>query len=46
MFDKVCGTDYVRIHFGESLKVADILAYWSKDAEAFKQLSAKYYLYE
>ncbi len=46
MFDKVCGTDYVRNHFGESLKVADILSYWSKDAEAFKQLSAKYYLYE
>ncbi len=46
MFDKVCGTDYVRLHFKKALKVEDILDYWSKDAEAFKALSKKYYLYK
>ena len=45
MFDKVCGTDYVRIHFGRRLKVEDFLDYWSKDVEAFRKLSKKYYLY-
>ena len=45
MFDIVCGTDYVRIHFGERFKVADILDYWTKDAASFRKLSAKYYLY-
>lgn len=45
MFDQVCGTDYVRINFGKRMKVADILDYWTKDADAFKALSQKYYLY-
>lgn len=45
MLDKVCGTDYVRTTFGKRLKVADIVAYWNKDVEAFKQLSQVYYLY-
>lgn len=46
MFDKVCGTDYVRLHFKKALKVEDIADYWSKDVEAFKRLSKKYHLYE
>ncbi|MBQ9185835.1 MAG: DUF1343 domain-containing protein [Bacteroidales bacterium] len=45
MFDLVCGTDYVRNTFGKSLKVADIVGYWNKDADAFKALSKKYYMY-
>ena len=45
MFDIVCGTDYVRTHFGERFQVSDILSYWTKDAEAFKKLSRKYWLY-
>ena len=45
MFDKVCGTDYVRTTFGKRLKVEDIVDYWSKDVEAFKKLSRKYWLY-
>lgn len=45
MFDKVCGTDYVRTTFGKRLKVGDIADYWSKDVEAFKKLSRKYWLY-
>lgn len=45
MFDKVCGTDYVRLTFGKTLKVVDIFSYWNKDVENFKDLSKKYYLY-
>ena len=45
MFDKVCGTDYVRTTFGKRLKVEDIADYWSKDVEAFRTLSRKYWLY-
>ncbi|MBQ0127784.1 MAG: DUF1343 domain-containing protein [Bacteroidales bacterium] len=45
MFDKVCGTDYVRTEFGKRLKVSDIKDYWNKDAENFRKLSKKYYIY-
>lgn len=45
MFDKVCGTDYVRTTFSKSFKVSDIRDFWTKDAEAFKKLSNNYYLY-
>ena len=46
MLDIVCGTDYVRIQFGKRLKVEDILSWWTKDVQAFKELSTKYYLYQ
>lgn len=46
MLDKVCGTDYVRVNFGRTMKVSDLLPFWNKDVGAFKQLSKKYYLYE
>jgi uncharacterized protein YbbC (DUF1343 family) len=46
MLDIVCGTDYVRIAFGKRLKVEDIVEYWNKDAESFKTVSQKYYLYQ
>ena len=45
MFDKVCGTDYVRTTFERRLKVEDISDYWSKDVESFKRLSRKYLMY-
>ena len=45
MMDIVCGTDYVRTHFGERLQVADIVDYWTKDTEDFRAVSQKYYLY-
>ena len=44
-FNKVCGTDYVSAVFGKSMKVADIEEFWLRDAEAFRSLSEKYYLY-
>ena len=46
MFDKVCGTDYVRKTFSERLEVADIIDYWNKDVKDFKTLSRRYYLYK
>ena len=45
LFDKVCGTDYVRKEFGKRYKVADIQEYWRKDEEAFRALSQKYHIY-
>lgn len=46
MFDIVCGTDYVRETFAKRLKVEDILEFWNKDAENFREISKKYYLYQ
>lgn len=46
MFDKVSGSDQIRIRFSENHKVADIIDYWNKDAEAFKAKSKEYYLYK
>lgn len=45
MVDKVCGTKYVREEFSRSFRVGDISDYWMKDAESFRELSKKYYLY-
>ena len=45
MFDKVCGTSKIREMFSKNYMVADIIDYWSKDVEAFKIKSSKYYLY-
>ena len=46
MFDKVSGSKEIRKRFSKNHKVADIIDYWDKDAEAFKAKSAKYYLYK
>lgn len=46
MFDKVCGTNYIRETFSKNNKYADIKEYWNKDVAAFRELSAKYYLYD
>ena len=46
MFDKVCGTDYVRRNFSKRMEVSDIIEYWNKDIKKFKALSKKYYLYK
>lgn len=46
MFDKVSGSKEIRRRFAKRHKVADIIDYWNKDAEAFKKASAPYYLYK
>lgn len=46
MFDKVCGSDYVRRNFSKRMEVSDIIDYWNKDVKKFKTLSKKYYIYK
>lgn len=45
LFDKVCGTDYVRKEFGKRYKVADIVDYWRKDEASFREMSRQYHIY-
>lgn len=45
MFDKVCGTDYVRKQFGKRFLVSDIIDFWTAEVEDFKALSKNYQLY-
>ena len=46
MFDKVLGSDYIRINFAKNNRFDDVRKYWYKDVKAFRELSKKYYLYE
>ena len=45
LFDKVCGTDYVRKEFQKRYQFSDIRDYWRKDEEAFRELSQRYHIY-
>ncbi len=46
MFDKVSGSNQIRLRFAKNNKFEDIKEYWHKDVASFKQLSKKYYLYK
>jgi len=46
MFDKVSGSDQIRLRFAKNNKFEDIKEYWYKDVASFKQLSKRYYLYK
>ena len=46
MFDKVCGSDQIRLLFSKNNSFADIKDYWYKDVEHYKKISKKYYLYK
>lgn len=46
MFDKVCGSPYIRETFSKSYRVADIIDYWNKDIRHFRELSRKYWMYD
>jgi uncharacterized protein YbbC (DUF1343 family) len=45
MFDKVSGSDQIRLKFTKNHNFDDIKAYWNKDVESYRNLSKKYYLY-
>ena len=45
LFDKVCGTDYVRQELCKGYRFDDIMEYWRKDEESFRELSQKYHMY-
>lgn len=46
MLDKVLGGPQIRRMFRVHYSVDDILEYWNKDADNFRKLSARYYLYD
>ncbi len=45
MFDKVCGTDQVRIEFSKTYSVSSILGLWNDEIPAFRKRAEKYFLY-
>ena len=46
MFDKVSGSDQIRLRFSVNHSFADIQQYWNKDVENYRKLSKKYWLYK
>jgi len=46
MFDKVCGSDQIRLLMAKNVRVDDMLPYWRKDEETFRKQSKGYYLYK
>lgn len=45
MFDKVCGTDKIRIEFSKTFSVDSILDLWTAEIPAFRKRAEKYFLY-
>lgn len=45
MFDKVCGSKYIRETFMQNYNWKDIRDYWYKDVESYREASSQYYLY-
>ena len=45
LFDKVCGTDKIRLEFQKNHRFEDIKDIWRKDEDAFRKLSRKYHMY-
>lgn len=45
MFDKVCGTDSIRLIFSKSFSVKDIEDIWTGDIASFRKVAGKYFLY-
>jgi uncharacterized protein YbbC (DUF1343 family) len=46
MFDKVCGTDSIRLIFSKSFSVKDIEDIWTRDIASFRKAAGKYFLYK
>lgn len=46
MFDKVMGTDAVRLALEKKATVEEIVSHWNKDIESFRLIRKKYLLYE
>ena len=45
LFDKVCGTDWIRNAFSKTYRFDTIKDYWRKDEKDFRTLSKKYHMY-
>jgi len=46
MFDKVSGSDFVRLTFTKANRFEDIKDFWYKEVDPFRKISKKYYLYK
>jgi uncharacterized protein YbbC (DUF1343 family) len=46
MFDKVCGTDRIRIEFTKDFSVSSIMDLWTSEIPGFRKMAEKYYLYK
>lgn len=46
MFDRVSGSDQVRLLFSKNMRYADVEPYLNKDIASFRALSSKYYIYD
>lgn len=45
MFDKVCGTDEIRLLFSKTFEVSSIFDLWEKDIDPFRKKVRKYLMY-
>lgn len=45
LFDKVCGTDFIRKEFSKTYAFESIKEYWRKDEFAFASIARKYWIY-
>jgi uncharacterized protein YbbC (DUF1343 family) len=45
MFDKVCGTDKIRLEFSKTFRVESILPVWNKDIAGFREKAKRYFRY-
>jgi uncharacterized protein YbbC (DUF1343 family) len=46
MFDKVCGTDKIRLRFTKDFSVSSILELWNSEIPEFRKKAEKYFLYK
>jgi uncharacterized protein YbbC (DUF1343 family) len=46
MFDKVCGTDQIRIQFEKDFSVGSIRKLWTEDIKQYREKAKKYFLYK
>ena len=46
MFDKVCGTDQIRVMFEQGRPIEEIIAHWQQGTREFRQQRAAYLLYD
>ena len=46
LFDKVCGSSYIRKTFSKNYRFDDIKDFWRKNEAEFRKLAERYYLYK
>jgi len=46
MFDIVCGSDHLRTSLMGNMNFEELLDYWNRDTELFRERSTEYYLYK